>query len=435
MRRGGRSATAKVRSPLLRISLLCALASGLGSCTDTVAVVNLSPPSLVTPADGSTNQSTTPIYSWMPVSGATYYWFMVTTNAAALPRNLDAESCSGCVISGATTVTSFPQPSALSRGTMYYWQVAGRSPTQLGEWSAQQSFTTTNDLVPSITSLSPAGALAGGAALTLSVTGTGFLASSVVRWSGSDRTTTFRSGTQLQASIPASDLTTAGEVDVTVLNPAPRGGTSNAVKFSVSNPVPLITSLSPDRVQAGGAAFTLTVTGTGFVTSSVVRSGGSDRTTTFRSGTQLQAFIPASDIATVRTATVTVFNPARGGGTSNAMTFSVTPPTLPPPSLVAPLDGSINQSTTPVFSWTALSGATSYRIMLATSAAALPRHAEAETCAGCVMYGATTATLFTSSALSPGTTYYWQVAARSATLFGEWSAQRSFTTIAAGLTR
>lgn len=345
MRRGGRSATAKVRSPLLRISLFCALASGLGSCTDTVAVVNLSPPSLVTPADGSTNQSTTLIYSWMPVSGATYYWFMVTTNAAALPRNLDAESCSGCVISGATTVTSFPQPSALSRGTMYYWQVAGRSPTQLGEWSAQQSFTTTNDLVPSITSLSPAGALAGGAALTLSVTGTGFLASSVVRWSGSDRTTTFRSGTQLQA------------------------------------------------------------------------------------------FIPASDIATVRTATVTVFNPARGGGTSNAMTFSITPPTLPPPSLVAPLDGSINQSTTPVFSWTALSGATSYRIMLATSAAALPRHAEAETCAGCVMYGATTATLFTSSALSPGTTYYWQVAARSATLFGEWSAQRSFTTIAAGLTR
>src|SRR6185295_629608 len=48
-----------------------------------------------------------------------------------------------------------------------------------------------------------------------------------------------------------------------------------------------------------------------------------NRTTTFVSSTQLTAAIPASDIATVGTANVTVVNPAPGGGTSNALTFTI----------------------------------------------------------------------------------------------------------------
>ncbi len=43
------------------------------------------------------------------------------------------------------------------------------------------------------------------------------------------------------------------------------------------------------------------------------------------SATQLQAAIPASDIAGVGSAQVTVFNPAPGGGTSNAQTFTINP--------------------------------------------------------------------------------------------------------------
>src|SRR6185295_10089018 len=48
-----------------------------------------------------------------------------------------------------------------------------------------------------------------------------------------------------------------------------------------------------------------------------------NRTTTFVSSTQLTAAIPASDIANVGTASVTVVNPAPGGGTSNALTFTI----------------------------------------------------------------------------------------------------------------
>src|SRR5215831_974803 len=69
------------------------------------------------------------------------------------------------------------------------------------------------------------------------------------------------------------------------------------------NPVPLINQpLVPDAAKPGGAAFTLTVNGSGFVSGTVVHWNGSPRTTTFVSHSQLKAAILAADIATARTA-------------------------------------------------------------------------------------------------------------------------------------
>jgi hypothetical protein len=126
------------------------------------------------------------------------------------------------------------------------------------------------------------------------------------------------------AAILASDISTTGTFNVTVFNPTPGGGTSNAVSFTVNNPVPTVTSISPTNALAGGAAFTLAVNGTGFVSTSVVNYGGNIRATTQVSSTQLTATISASDIATAGNFSVTVFNPPPGGGTSNAVNFAVT---------------------------------------------------------------------------------------------------------------
>jgi len=185
-----------------------------------------------------------------------------------------------------------------------------------------------SNLVPTLTSLSPSGAATGGPAFTLTANGTNFISGSVVRWNGSDRTTTYVSATQLTASIPASDIAAAGTAQVTVFNPAPDAGTSNALTFTIAapNPVPTLTSLSPSSAATGGPAFTLTANGTNFVSGSAVRWNGSDRTTTYVSATQLTASIPASDIAAAGTAQVTVFNPAPGGGASNALAFTINNP-------------------------------------------------------------------------------------------------------------
>jgi len=92
-----------------------------------------------------------------------------------------------------------------------------------------------------------------------------------------------------------------------------------------ANPVPLISQpLVPDATAPGGAGFTLTVNGTGFVSGSVVNWNDSARATTFVSNSQLTANILASDIATASTASVTVVNPGPGGGSSNVVFFPIT---------------------------------------------------------------------------------------------------------------
>jgi hypothetical protein len=92
---------------------------------------------------------------------------------------------------------------------------------------------------------------------------------------------------------------------------------------ATNNPVPVLASITPTSATAGGGGFTLTANGSGFNSASQVRWNGQDRPTTFVSSTQLRASISASDIANAGTAQVTVFNPAPGGGTSAAQTFTI----------------------------------------------------------------------------------------------------------------
>src|SRR2546427_217673 len=133
--------------------------------------------------------------------------------------------------------------------------------------------------VPMLGALSPSSATAGGAAFTLTVNGTNFVASSVVRWNDSNQTTTFVSGTELRAAIPASDVALAGSAQVTVFDFLPIGETSNTLTFTINQSVPVLAALSPSSATAGGAGFTLTVSGANFVAPAVVRWNGSDRPT------------------------------------------------------------------------------------------------------------------------------------------------------------
>jgi subtilisin family serine protease len=291
-------------------------------------------------------------------------------------------------------------------------------------FDALQALAPVSNPAPDITALSPSRGRAGAGPLSLTVTGTGFDAFSVVRWNGVARPTAVGSSTSVQATISASDLASVGTAQVSVFTPTPGGGTSAALTFVIdppatltaspttvgvgnpvtvslangfggaldwlalaavgspdtsysqwtyvgtnvtdrvwtvtptsvgayefrlyrnngytraatsgpvsvtppANPVPIATSLSPGFAGAGGSAFTLTVSGSNFISTSVVQWNGASRPTTFKNSTELQAAIPASDISAVGTATVSVVTPAPGGGTSSGLTFSIaTPPTL-----------------------------------------------------------------------------------------------------------
>jgi hypothetical protein len=102
--------------------------------------------------------------------------------------------------------------------------------------------------------------------------------------------------------------------------------------FTITNPAPVGGSLNPNSASAGAPGLTLTVNGSGFVPGSVVRWNGANRTTTFVNANQLTATLTSADLASPGSATVTVSNPAPGGGTSAAMTFTV----VGGPSIVSP---------------------------------------------------------------------------------------------------
>jgi dienelactone hydrolase len=96
---------------------------------------------------------------------------------------------------------------------------------------------------------------------------------------------------------------------------------------TAQNPVPLINQpLVPDAAVPGGKGFTLTVNGTGFVSGSTVNWNGSALATTFVSGSQVTATVPASNIGKRGTASVTVSSPGPGGGTSNIVFLPITLP-------------------------------------------------------------------------------------------------------------
>jgi large repetitive protein len=93
---------------------------------------------------------------------------------------------------------------------------------------------------------------------------------------------------------------------------------------AAQNPVPLVSlPLVPDHALPAGAAFTLTVNGTGFVSGAQVNWNGSARATQFISSSQLTAAIEAADVAVAGTASVTITNPRPGGGTSNVVFFTI----------------------------------------------------------------------------------------------------------------
>lgn len=186
----------------------------------------------------------------------------------------------------------------------------------------------TDNPVPVLTLLAPASALVGSPALTLTVTGTGFVATSVVRWNAAARPTTFLSSTQLQAAIPASDLTIPGSVSITVATPAPGGGTSNPLPFTIEAqaPVPTLTGIDPSQKIRRSRAFTMMLEGTGFRSNTQVWWNGAARTTEFVSESTLRAFIPASDMLAPGVATVAVFTPPPGGGLSNTRSFTIASP-------------------------------------------------------------------------------------------------------------
>jgi len=180
---------------------------------------------------------------------------------------------------------------------------------------------------PTITSFSPSSVLAGSAALTLNVRGTNFVPLSVVTLGNTPLSTAYQGPTFLLATLPGSNLATAGTLQLTVVNPAnpsPGGGSSNTLAFNINNPVPTITAVSPANIAAGSATMAISIAGSGLAADAVVLVNGAPHTTS-ASGNAAVAILNAGELSAGGIYLVQVVNPAPGGGISNTLTLAVDP--------------------------------------------------------------------------------------------------------------
>jgi hypothetical protein len=179
--------------------------------------------------------------------------------------------------------------------------------------------------VPQITALSPSGVTTGSGGFTLTISGQNFFSQSTVTVNNSTRAVGFINSATLQIGITSADVANSGVLQIEVTNPPPNGGSSAPFPLLVSNPVPGITSISPQGVQAGSGPGPLVLTGTGYVPNSVVNLNGVPHTTVFGGAAKLTVNLTTADLALGNVDQVQVVNPAPGGGMSNVLPFAITP--------------------------------------------------------------------------------------------------------------
>ncbi|MBX3006958.1 MAG: hypothetical protein KF816_02920 [Melioribacteraceae bacterium] len=106
------------------------------SFTTTATITAPSAPTLTSPTNGATNQSTDPTLSWGASSGATNYTLQVSINSlfSSYVHNQNVGNNTSQQLSG------------LSNNTTYYWRVNTSNSVGTSIWSSIWSFTTTNGI-------------------------------------------------------------------------------------------------------------------------------------------------------------------------------------------------------------------------------------------------------------------------------------------------
>ena len=180
--------------------------------------------------------------------------------------------------------------------------------------------------VPQVFALSPSSVAAGAPGFTLTVTGANFQSSSQVLWNGSARQTTYTSDSQLTAQITVADVASSGTVNVEVATGSAR---SSPLPFTITSLASLsFDQVSPHQVTAGGGSFYVSAIGDGFTASSAIAWNGTSLPTTYVSATLLRALVPAAQITSIGSVSITVVNPPAQGGTTSPQTVSIVAPSL-----------------------------------------------------------------------------------------------------------
>jgi len=186
---------------------------------------------------------------------------------------------------------------------------------------------------PVITQLFPSQFVVGSSDTTITVYGSNLVTQlssgpyvATVLWNGTPLTTVNyfigNGGTSINAQVPASLLTSAQTVSITVSSAISAPSTSNALAIPIVNPPPpTVIGISPSAGPLNTAT-SITLNGTNFTSQSTIALNGVNIPATFVNPGQLTATIPASAALLPGNLNLTVTTPAPGGGTSAPLTYT-----------------------------------------------------------------------------------------------------------------
>jgi outer membrane protein assembly factor BamB len=319
------------------------------SLTATVSAADLTAPGsfAVTVADPSqgdagsaavqftiTDQTAPTIASLAPstlVAGAATFQLTVAgTNFSPTAKVLWNGSAIPTTYDSATQLTA--QVTAAQIATTGSSGVTVLNDTAAGGASNVSKFTVTAaPPAPSLVSVSPS-SLPAYSSGSLTIAGNGFTQSTLVLINNQVTQSTYVSATQITVG-PLQFSTNVGMAQLRVEDLASGNLPSNALTLTFTQPVPVVTGLTPANVVAAQPALSLVVSGQYFTSTSVVYFNGSARPTLLNGQGQLVAQLTTQDVAAAGTENITVEDPASANVPSNAMNFVVQP--LPPLTLTS----------------------------------------------------------------------------------------------------
>ncbi|MGO4518328.1 choice-of-anchor D domain-containing protein [Terriglobus sp. 2YAB30_2] len=293
---------------------------------------------------------------WSPATRTEVGTFPVTTyNATSYPNthNITLDSSLGEFYtigdqtvgsSSAVVITAYGLKSHAIDATLLFPQITSAIQSNLVRWGTNgfaflsdagvylvktsAVSASTQKPSPVLNAISPASVIAGGSSFIITVSGSSFLSNSVIDWNGTPLPTTFVSGQQLTATVPASNLSQAGTAQVAVYTPGPGGGSSVSAAFTINGALPGA-SLSPSSLDFANVTLTLSssaqpiqLTNTGnapLAISGVAATGDFSETNTC-----------GASLAAGTSCTITVlFTPSATGSRTGTLTVTDNAPTTP----------------------------------------------------------------------------------------------------------
>ena len=367
-------------------------------------------PVLISPTNGATNIPLTPTLNWNNVPTASFYRLQVSTSNAFTSTVID--------FNGLVNAGYVIQPGTLLNGTQYFWRVNATNSGGTSDWSSVWNFTTIMALPASPNLVFPLnGATNVSTQPTMNWSDVTGAASYHLQISFNNSFTALALDqvglTESQLAIGAGILsgTTQYYWRVSAANVGGEGPWSVVWYFTTTIGAPSAPVLISPPNNSTGTSRTPLLDWNNVPSANSYRvqlSTDPNFATTLINtvtGSASQYQVPAN--LSYNTTYYWRANATNAGGTSSWSTvWSFTTLIAPPlaPTLIAPVNNATGVSLTPYMDWTDVSGATSYRIQVATS----------NNFANIILdINTITSSEFTipSGYLFGNTSYYWRVAA------------------------